>query len=386
MSFLNPTPRERARHDFVNRGTVEDMITVSAADFVGSIGSNSVTSEFPTQQMGGDDAGLAVVWKANWRFVQDTNEIRDEGTGNFNVYGTVGICNFGDGLDYTETSSVNHDHAALLVLSRRGKDISDGTEYLTDMEKGQTTGMHVASFSNRMSDGGAILYQSTRAYATGGGPLSGATSGVEGNIVARDETGVTLLNLGGFMGSLPPFDNVGITWAQQGVAFRAQLSTDSATVRGYAAYLSEEAGTTDGFLYLFAAHEGSGDPAYFYITGQRHPDGQGQIHGGPGSETNPCYSFVGAVDTGMYHVGSNVLGFSSNGFRVMTITSVAVGIKEDAPNYALDVNGNIGFNPQTTVTPVDNGDVTFALTSNTVFTVSARGSDGVVRSGTVTLA
>jgi len=66
--------------------------------------------------------------------------------------------------------------------------------------------------------------------------------------------------------------------------------------------------------------------------------------------------------------------------------SGAVGIGETAPDYKLDVNGTFGFTPGASVTPVDNGDVVFELTNNTTLTIKARGSDGVVRSGTITLA
>jgi len=63
-----------------------------------------------------------------------------------------------------------------------------------------------------------------------------------------------------------------------------------------------------------------------------------------------------------------------------------VGIGETVPDYKLDVNGTFGFTPGASVTPVDNGDVVFELTSNTTLTVKAKGSDGTVRSGTITLA
>jgi hypothetical protein len=62
-----------------------------------------------------------------------------------------------------------------------------------------------------------------------------------------------------------------------------------------------------------------------------------------------------------------------------------VGIGETAPDYKLDVNGTFGFTPGASVTPVDNGDVVFELTNNTTLTVKAKGSDGVVRSGTIVL-
>jgi hypothetical protein len=70
----------------------------------------------------------------------------------------------------------------------------------------------------------------------------------------------------------------------------------------------------------------------------------------------------------------------------MRITSTGnVGINESAPDYKLDVNGTFGFSPGASVTPVDNGDVVFELTNNTTLTVKAKGSDGVVRSGTILL-
>jgi hypothetical protein len=72
--------------------------------------------------------------------------------------------------------------------------------------------------------------------------------------------------------------------------------------------------------------------------------------------------------------------------RMRINSSGNVGINESAPDYRLDVNGTFGFTPGASVTPVDNGDVVFELTNNTTLTVKAKGSDGVVRSGTITLA
>lgn len=72
--------------------------------------------------------------------------------------------------------------------------------------------------------------------------------------------------------------------------------------------------------------------------------------------------------------------------RVRIDSAGNFGIGESAPDYKLDVNGTIGFAPGASVTPVDNGDVVFELTNNTTLTIKAKGSDGVVRSGTITLA
>lgn len=88
-------------------------------------------------------------------------------------------------------------------------------------------------------------------------------------------------------------------------------------------------------------------------------------------------------------VGSDAdaLFVQAAGSERMRVTSAGdVGINESAPDYKLDVNGTFGFSPGASVTPVDNGDVVFELTNNTTLTIKAKGSDGVVRSGTITLA
>ena len=84
---------------------------------------------------------------------------------------------------------------------------------------------------------------------------------------------------------------------------------------------------------------------------------------------------------------SNIMAFFTNGSERVRINNAGnVGVSESAPDYKLDVNGTFGFTPGASVTPVDNGDVVFELTNNTTLTVKAKGSDGVVRSGTITLA
>lgn len=66
-------------------------------------------------------------------------------------------------------------------------------------------------------------------------------------------------------------------------------------------------------------------------------------------------------------------------------TTSNVGIGESSPDYTLDVNGTIGFTPGVSVVPIDNGDVVFEFTNNTTITIRAKGTDGTVRSGTITL-
>jgi len=62
-----------------------------------------------------------------------------------------------------------------------------------------------------------------------------------------------------------------------------------------------------------------------------------------------------------------------------------VGINVVNPQYALHASGTLGFSPGTSVTPIDNGDVVIEATNNTTLTFKLKGSDGVVRSGSITL-
>jgi len=78
-------------------------------------------------------------------------------------------------------------------------------------------------------------------------------------------------------------------------------------------------------------------------------------------------------------------GGATSSIRMLIAQDGNIGINEQDPDYKLDVNGSLGFTPGSSVTPVDNGDVVFELTNNTTLTIKAKGSDGVVRSGTITL-
>jgi hypothetical protein len=88
---------------------------------------------------------------------------------------------------------------------------------------------------------------------------------------------------------------------------------------------------------------------------------------------------------GVAQAGSDINFFTSGTERMRINSSGNVGVNETIPDYKLDVNGTFGFTPGASVTPVDNGDVVFELTSNTTLTIKAKGSDGVVRSGTIVL-
>jgi hypothetical protein len=84
-------------------------------------------------------------------------------------------------------------------------------------------------------------------------------------------------------------------------------------------------------------------------------------------------------------ISNYIYGTGMNGSG-STISSGKIGIGKKAPDYNLDVAGTFGIAPGASVTPANNGDVVFELTSNTSLTIKAKGSDGTVRSVVLTLA
>jgi len=100
--------------------------------------------------------------------------------------------------------------------------------------------------------------------------------------------------------------------------------------------------------------------------------------------------YPGPVFGSMFNVRGNVsIGDPYHNKSAPTdglIVAGNTGIKTSSPQYACHVNGTFGFAPGSAVTPANNGDVVFELTSNTTLTIKAKGSDGVVRSVALTLA
>lgn len=54
-------------------------------------------------------------------------------------------------------------------------------------------------------------------------------------------------------------------------------------------------------------------------------------------------------------------------------------------NCHLDVLGDLLLRPGASLTPANNGDLVIEATSNTTLTFKLKGSDGTVRSGSITL-
>jgi hypothetical protein len=110
----------------------------------------------------------------------------------------------------------------------------------------------------------------------------------------------------------------------------------------------------------------------------------GRLNNGPNGTSELQHRGTGVLSINAFDAG-NILVSTQNTERMRVTAAGNVGINEASPDYRLDVNGAIGFTPGASVTPVDNGDVVFELTNNTTLTIKAKGSDGVVRSATLTL-
>lgn len=84
--------------------------------------------------------------------------------------------------------------------------------------------------------------------------------------------------------------------------------------------------------------------------------------------------------------GSGIL-FRTNGSnnRMFIDFSGDVGIGTTVPDYKLSVAGDFGFAPGTSVTPANDGDVVIEATNNTTLTFKLKGTDSIVRTGTITL-
>ncbi len=126
-----------------------------------------------------------------------------------------------------------------------------------------------------------------------------------------------------------------------------------------------------------------------YLTGLfgRGFDGSAFTTGSKGAILIVAAQTWSSVANGTYISFETTPIGSTTRSEVMRIDNAGnMGIGESAPDYKLDVNGTFGFTPGASVTPADNGDVVIEATNNTTLTFKLKGSDGTVRSGTITLA
>lgn len=78
--------------------------------------------------------------------------------------------------------------------------------------------------------------------------------------------------------------------------------------------------------------------------------------------------------------GTDDLTIRADASDIMTVNSNGIAVTGGG-----DFSSFLRFNPGDTVATQANGDIVFELTNNTTVTVTAKGSDGTDRSGTITL-
>lgn len=107
------------------------------------------------------------------------------------------------------------------------------------------------------------------------------------------------------------------------------------------------------------------------------------------SDVGKYVLWAGTNGGGVDHQVYKITGFTS-GTQVTVDTSVPSGIVSQSmrvasPKALIDSTGALTFTPAASQTPTTNGELTFEATSNTSITLKYKGSDGTVRSGSITL-
>src|SRR3990167_3630296 len=114
--------------------------------------------------------------------------------------------------------------------------------------------------------------------------------------------------------------------------------------------------------------ESSAGPAYFMMHGS--------------SFTPSGVNKAGGLLIASGGAGGISLATLANQPLYFAVNNTEVG-QANASRWYLEIALHI--KPGTSVTPVNNGDIVFEFTNNTTLTIKGKGSDGTVRSGTITL-
>lgn len=174
------------------------------------------------------------------------------------------------------------------------------------------------------------------------------------------------------------------------------------TIGGLGIFVNEDGTVSLPFdnqkLALGAA--GADDLALYYDGTQGVIDSTGglQINDTLDLAGTPAYDAItfGSADRGIGVSGTGDLVFWANASDVIAFGSdsrigakyvtIDIGNSRLDVDLDMDVDGPIEFIPDASATPSNNGDLVVEATSNTTLTFKLKGTDGTVRSGTLTLA
>lgn len=153
-----------------------------------------------------------------------------------------------------------------------------------------------------------------------------------------------------------------------------------------------EYNTSFGYLGMQLNTSGSNNAAFGKSSLTKNTTGSNNTAIGMNSLAN-CQTGIGNValgaNSGYHETGSNKL-FIDNASRLNEADArlkalIYGGFDASTDNQFLTFNAAITWRPKATVTPANNGELTFELTSNTSLTIKVKGSDGTVRSAVLTL-
>lgn len=161
-----------------------------------------------------------------------------------------------------------------------------------------------------------------------------------------------------------------------------EVSAAGTTGEGFKGYLEVAAGAVTNLIVLNRGRNYSADTVLTVSGGggagatlAAPVISSGGINSATISAGGACYT--NQVLTDVFHVYDD---------EVKPATDVAVSFGSSVLRWLKGWFGNISLFPAASVTPTVNGEVTFQLSSNTSLTIKVKGSDGVVRSGSITLA
>lgn len=102
--------------------------------------------------------------------------------------------------------------------------------------------------------------------------------------------------------------------------------------------------------------------------------------------TTPAMRCSTDSNTGVYFSGADAMGLSTGGAHALHIdSSQRIGIGTQSPAYDVQVIGDVVTRPSASILPATIGDLVVEATNNTTLTFKLKGSDGTVRSATLTL-
>jgi len=187
----------------------------------------------------------------------------------------------------------------------------------------------------------------------------------------------------------------------------ADVATKSLWLHGQNAYASASTNLDGGPVYIYGGTKTDTGADGNVVLAHNGTTGIGLVGIGTTGPNKKLEINTGAADDGIRISYNDADGSATNYSEFitgadgdLTITTVDsdgavghialmpdgyVGVNESSPDYTLDVNGSFGFTPGSGVTPVDNGDVVIEATDNTTLTFKLKGSDGIVRTATLTL-